>query len=117
MSRFYAVEGWALILLGTVHMAATFRFYYTFEGRALWFFGGGMLMALVGAVNLLNRVYGSSARGLRLVCIAANLAILPFAIAAGVLGRAGLVQWIVVLGIVGPLTALSFLRSVQLAKS
>lgn len=113
MRRLYTIESWALVVLGVTHMAATFHFFSAFTAQALWFLGAGLLMVLVGALNLLNRAYGRTAPGLRLVSIAANVTISIFAVAAGIVGRATLAQWIVVLGIVGPLTVLSCLRSVH----
>jgi hypothetical protein len=111
--RFYTIESWALAVLGAVHMAATFRLFNAFTAQALWFLGGGLLMVVVASLNLLNRPYGGIAPGLRIVCIAANISISAFAVTAGYLGRAGLAQWILVLGIVGPLTVLSCLRRVS----
>lgn len=107
----YGVESWALVGLGVLHMGATFRFFNALTSQALWFFCGGVLMTLAAALNLLNRAYGSNAPGLRLVCAIANVVITAIAVASGVLGHAGLVEWVVVLGIVGPLTALSFSRA------
>lgn len=115
MKRLYAFEGWALVVLGVVHAGATFRIHSVFTAQALWFMSAGLLMVLVGALNLLNRAYGRNAPGLRLVCIAANIAVSAFAVASGILGRASLAAWIVVLGIVVPLTVLSCLRVVHKA--
>ena len=67
-------------------------------------------MVSVGALNLLYRANGRSARGLRLVCIGANILIVAFGISVGLLTLASLMSWIVVLGIVVPLTILSSLR-------
>jgi hypothetical protein len=113
MSRFYAFESWALIVLGAVHVGATFRIYGAFTAQALWFMSAGLLSVLVGALNLLNRTYGRNAPGLRRVCIAANIAVTAFAVASGIFGRASLGAWILVLGIVVPLTVLSCLRMVH----
>lgn len=113
MRRLYTVESWALVVLGAVHMAATFRLFNAFTPQALWFLGAGLLMVVVASLNLLNRAYGHLAPGLRIVCIVANISISAFAVAAGYLGRAGLTQWILVLGIVGPLTVLSCLRGIN----
>jgi hypothetical protein len=108
MGVLYAIESWLLVLLGTTHVAATFKFFAALTPQSLWFVSAGLLMILVGALNLLNRAYGRDARGLRWVCIAANIVIAAFAVTAGLMGRAGVVQWIIVLGIVLPLTLLSF---------
>jgi hypothetical protein len=113
LQQFYMIESWALVALGVLHTGTTLRLYNAFTLQAHWFMGAGILMILVGALNLLNRKYGGAARGLRLVCIGANIVILAYSVAGGVLGRADLVAWIIVLGIVVPLTALSFSRTVN----
>lgn len=108
MRLFYTILSYALAALGVLHMGATFRFFSAFTSQSLWFFTGGMLMVLVAALNLLNRTYGQNARGLRVVCMAANVVVTALAIAAGTVGKASALEWVVVMGIVVPLTALSF---------
>jgi hypothetical protein len=103
----YKVESWALAGLGVLHMGATFRFFNALTSQALWFFCGGVLMVLTAALNLVNRTYGSNARGLRIVSAAANLVITAIAVASGIVSHAGPIEWVVVLGIVVPLTVLS----------
>ena len=112
MRRLYIIESWALASLGIAHMAATFRLFEAFDTKALWFMSAGLLMVAVAALNMLNRAYGGIAPGLRVVCIAANVSITVFAVVSGYLGRAGIGQWLLVLGIVVPLTVLSCLRRV-----
>ncbi len=111
--QLYVVEAWALMLLGVLHSGSTFRLFSGYTSQAHWFLSAGLLMILVGGLNLLNRAYGRNAPGLRLACIGANILITVFSVAGGILGRAGLLAWIVVLGIVVPLTALSFSRTVN----
>jgi len=113
LQQFYMVESWALVALGVLHTGSTFRLYNAFTLQAHWFMSAGILMILVGAVNLLNRKYGGGAPALRLVCIGANIVILAYSLAGGVLSRADLIGWLIVLGIVVPLTALSFSRIVN----
>lgn len=84
MRRIYAILGWGIVILGIVHMAATFRLHSTLVA-GLWFFSGGVAMVLTGAINLLNRAYGSVAPGLRRVCIATTAGMTVFSF---VLGRA-----------------------------
>ena len=115
MGRLYTIESWALIALGVVHVSAAPRFFDAFTSQALWFVSGGLLMALVGVLNLLNRAYGRGARGLRIVCLGVNTLMVAFGIAVGLLSRASLASWIIVLGIVVPLTVLSSLRAVTKA--
>lgn len=85
----YALVSSALATLGVVHMAATTRYYdHHAASEALWFFSGGLLMALAAALNFLNRAYGHVAPGLKWVCVGANVAIAGFAVASGVVGHA-----------------------------
>jgi hypothetical protein len=109
----YAIESWALMALGVVHMGSTFRLFSAYTNQAHWFLGAGALMVLVGALNLLNRAYGRGAPGLRLVCIGTNIIILVFSVAGGIVGRASVVAWIFVLGIVAPLALLSCMRAIN----
>lgn len=114
MIRFiYAVECWALGVLGAVHMAATAHRYHAFSSNAVWFFSAGAFMALCAAVNLLNRSYGATARGLRWVSVAANVVMLALAIVGGIAGNASAAEWAVVMSILVPLTVLSLVRSAQ----
>ena len=106
----YGTLSWGIVLLGTVHMLTTAALTASSAAGRVWFFGAGMAMVLSGALNLLNRAYGASAVGVRRVCIASNVLMTCFAIVAGVFTNAGPAQFIVVLGLVGGTTALSFLR-------
>ena len=109
----YALVSSALATLGVVHMAATPRYYdHHAASEVLWFFGGGLLMALAAALNFLNRAYGHVAPGLRWVCVSANVAITGFAVASGVVGHAAAGQWTIVLGILVPLLVLSLSKRV-----
>jgi len=108
MARFlYAVEGWALAVLGIIHMVATSRYSHALTPQALWFLSGGALMLFAAALNLLNRAYGANARGLRWVCVAGNVLITAFAVAMGLVAHATLGQWVTLLAILGPLTGLA----------
>ena len=106
----YGTLSWGIVVLGTVHMLTTAALTAGSAAGRVWFFGAGMAMVLTGALNLLNRAYGASAVGVRRVCVASNVLMTCFAVVAGVFTNAGLAQFIVVLGLVGGTTALSFLR-------
>jgi hypothetical protein len=93
-------------------MASTPRYFDRLTSQALWFFGGGVLMVLGAALNLLNRAYGHLARGLRLVCVGTNIVLIVFAVVLGRVSGGTVGQWIVVLGILGFLTVLSLSRRV-----
>jgi len=104
----YAIESWALAALGILHIAATPRYFAELSTQALWFFSGGVLMVLAAALNLLNRTYGTGAPGMRWVCVTTNVVVVAIAVTGGILGHASAAQWVIVLGILGPLTVLSF---------
>jgi hypothetical protein len=59
MSRLYGVLPWGLIALGTLHMAATWRFYRELTSASLWFFNGGLVLVFAGVLNLINRRHGA----------------------------------------------------------
>ena len=109
----YAVESWALLALGALHMAGSASRFDAVTSGALWFFSAGVLIVLVAALNLLNRTYGAGAPGLRRVCVAANVVNLGLALAGGAVGRAQFTQWVMVLAIVVPLTVLSAMPRVS----
>jgi len=110
MRRTYQVFGWSLVLLGSLHMVTTFRAFDALTGAAVWFFGAGIAMSLVGALNLLNSIYGHAARGLRLTAIATNVATIAYASLAGVASHASPVELVVILGLIASTTLLSLLR-------
>ena len=93
--------------------AATTALFNGMSARALWFATGGLAIALTGALNLLRQAYGEMAPGVRRVAVAANGALVVFAIAGGITTAASTAQW----AIMGVLTAgpgiLSILRSAQ----
>jgi hypothetical protein len=51
MTNLYAIAGWAIIAFGVVHMLATFRIFHAFNNAALWFFSGGIAIALTRSVE------------------------------------------------------------------
>ena len=111
LNRLYAFIGWAIVALGGLHMLVTLRLSSSTPAFRVWFFGSGMAMALVGAMNLLHRAYGRSAAGLRMVCWAANTLLTLFAVAAGAFTGASTVEYIVIVTLVGAALILSFIRS------
>ncbi|MGH9942957.1 MAG: hypothetical protein ACRD9R_11445 [Pyrinomonadaceae bacterium] len=110
MSLLYAIISWGIVVLGTIHMLATFHFFKTLTSAALWFFSGGIAMALAGVLNLLHRAYGQVAPGLRKVCIGTNIVMLAFGIVSGLIGRASIAQFALVIGLTGGAAALSACR-------
>jgi hypothetical protein len=110
LNLLYAFIGWAIVALGTLHMLVTLRLAASTPAFRVWFFGSGMAMALVGALNLLHRAYGRSAVGLRVVCWAANIFITLFALVAGALTGASIAEYILVVGLTCGALVLSFVR-------
>jgi len=107
----YAIAGWGIVALGSLHMLSTLKLLNATPVFRLWFFGAGMAMALVGALNLLQREYGSSALALRVACTVANTLLLCFAIVAGALTTSSLVEQTLIVGLVGSALALSLIPS------
>ena len=108
VNRLYAFIGWAIVALGGLHMITTIRLSASSPAFRVWFFGSGIAMALVGALNLLQRAYGPAAPGLRVVCRIANVFLTLFAAVAGAHTRASLVEYFVILGLLGGASILSF---------
>ena len=107
MRTLYGVASWLLLAFGLVHIAAAPSRFDGLTSGALWFVSGGILLVVVASINLLNRTYGTVAPGVRRVALAANVVNLALAVASGIVGRSGVTGWIIVLGILVPLTVLS----------
>lgn len=110
MRRIYLVVGWGIVILGVVHMLATRKYFAELNGAALWFFSGGLLIALIGALNLLNSAYGRIAPGLRIVCVGSNVIVTVFGAVAGFVNRATIPELALVLGLFGGATVVSLTR-------
>jgi hypothetical protein len=110
VSFLYAFVSWGIVALAGVLMLATLHFFKTLTSAALWFFSGGIALALTGALNLLHRAYGRVAPGLRKVCIGTNMIMLAFGIVSGVVTGASVAEFALVLGLMGGATALSLSR-------
>ena len=111
VNRLYAVVGWAIVALGGLHMLTTIRLSASSPAFRAWFFGSGLAMALGGALNLLNRAYGQSAPGLRIVCWIANVFLTILGAVAGALTGASVAEYILIVGLLGGTLILSFSRS------
>jgi hypothetical protein len=110
-NRLYGFLGWAIVALGGLHMVATIRLSASTPAFRVWFFGSGLAIALGGALNLLNRAYGPSARGLRIVCRIANICLLLLGAVAGSVTGASVVEYVVIMGLLGGAFILSLNRS------
>lgn len=111
VNRLYAFFGWAIVALGSLHMLTTIRLSASSPAFRVWFFGSGLAMALGGALNLLHRAYGRSARGLRIVCWIANVLLTLLGAVAGALTGANLAEYILIMSLLGGALVLSFNRS------
>jgi hypothetical protein len=81
MNKAEAILAWVLIGLGVMQCTAAPVFFKTAEEPAFWFFGGGITLAVVGAMNLLRLRYGAVARGLVLVSVGSNVVLALFWVA------------------------------------
>lgn len=68
----------AVVALGAGQCLATFIFFKRFEEPAAWWFAGGMLLVLTGALSLLRISYGAVAPGVARASLAANAALAVF---------------------------------------
>lgn len=112
-ARLHLAIAWSLVVLGVVHVAATWIFFPRPSGAALWFASGGIAMSLGGALNVLQRLYAGQAPGVRPACLAGNLAMTALAAAFVALAGARVArepQFLLLLGLLLATTALSMRR-------
>jgi hypothetical protein len=109
LGSIYAVFAWLIVAIGTLHMIATFRLSAGTSLGKVWFFGSGLAIALVGALNLLHRAYGVSCPGVRIVCRSGNILITLIAIVAGTISGASLMQRVIIWSLFGGALILSCL--------
>ena len=113
MKILYALFAAAILALGVLHMATTFRLSSSPVAK-VWFFGAGMAIALGGVLNFLNRRYGLAAFGLRAACIGTNLLMVCFASIAGRVTGASVAEQVVMLTVLTSAFVLSALRSASI---
>ena len=114
MKTLYALFAAAILALGLLHMATTFRLSSTPSAK-VWFFRAGMAIALGGVLNFLNRRYGLAAFGLRAACIGANVLMVSFAAVAGRVTGAGAAEQVVMLTVLASALILSATRSASVS--
>ncbi|MCM3906114.1 MAG: hypothetical protein ND866_30890 [Pyrinomonadaceae bacterium] len=114
MKIFYFLFSAAILVLGGLHMATTFRLTSSAVFK-LWFFGAGLAVALAGVLNILNRRYGLAAFGLRVVCVGTNVLMICFAGVAGRVTGARAVEQVVMLTVLSSAFILSVLRSASVS--
>ena len=115
MRRLYALLAGAIVILGFVHMGTTFRLSSATPAGKVWFFGSGIAIALAGALNLLNRQYGSFARGLRAVCIGTNVVMAGLTGIGGGVTKAGFAARVIMMAVFVSTLILSAVRSASLS--
>ena len=113
MRRAYLVLAILVIALGLVHTAATFVFFDTLTSRAIWFASAGLVLVLQGALNILNRAYGSTAPGVMWTCVGANVVMAAFTTLAGIVDRASTAQLVVIVGLQLATLCLSWLPAAR----
>ncbi len=113
MKILYALFAAAILALGVLHMATTFRLSSSPLAK-LWFFGAGMAIALGGVLNFLNRQYGLAAFGLRAACIGTNLLLVCFLSIGGRVTGASVAGQVVMLTVLTSTLVLSALRSASI---
>ena len=113
MKTLYALLAAAILALGVLHMATTFRLSSSPVAK-VWFFGAGMAIAFGGVLNFLNRRYGFGAWGLRAACIGANVLMVCFALVAGRVTGASPVERAVMLTVLTSAPILSVVRSASI---
>ena len=109
-ARAHLAIAWSLIVLGVVHIGATWIFFSRVSGAALWFASGGIAMSLGGALNVLQRLYVAQAPGVWPACMAGNLAMTALAGTFVALAGARVVrepQFLLLLGLLLATTVLS----------
>src|SRR5688572_26555827 len=109
MRSIYLILALLIILLGLIHVTATFALFDSLTGRAIWFASGGVAIVLTGVLNLLNRAYGASARGVRWATFGANAVMTAFAALAGTAGAASGAQLVLIVGLMASATLVSLL--------
>lgn len=104
----YAAVSWLMATLAVLHMATTWRLSSATAFTKVWFFGAGIAMAQVAALNLLNRAHRRSFASLAWVTRGSNALVFAFAVVGGVVTKATLGELIVILGAFAALLVLSF---------
>ncbi|MGH9523892.1 MAG: hypothetical protein ACRD3E_15310 [Terriglobales bacterium] len=76
MRKLDIIVGWLLIAFGLTHILLTRTVHPNLDVNAVWFVTGGLLMILIGALNLLRVAYGPVAKGVHMVSLVANLVLM-----------------------------------------
>jgi hypothetical protein len=105
------VAAWLLIAFGALHTSLTRKVHPDLDINAVWFASGGLLIIVIGALNLLRVAYSSIAKGLGAVSVIANIVLLLLmAWIATLIPMRGNPQVSIGLVLAGVLTVFSVLR-------
>lgn len=111
MRKIDCTIAWLLIAFGAVHLSLTQRVHPHIDIDAIWFASGGLLIMAVGALNLLRIAYGSAAKGMYVLSVIANIALLLLMLSiTTVVPMRGNPQVLIGLVLTALLTAFSLLR-------
>jgi 4-amino-4-deoxy-L-arabinose transferase-like glycosyltransferase len=111
MRKIDVVFAWLLIALGAVHVSLTVKFDPSLGLDAIWFASGGLLIIMIGALNLLRVTYTNVAKGVSTVSVISNVVLLALMVwMATRLSMRSNPQVVVGLILAGLLTAFSVLR-------
>jgi peptidoglycan/LPS O-acetylase OafA/YrhL len=72
MRIFYKIVIGLIIVLGSLHSLLTFVFYDKFSPGALWFFGAGLALQMLGFLNVANLRHGKTDALVRILCAVSN---------------------------------------------
>lgn len=98
MRILYLIVSLLLCGIGVLHMATTFRAYREFNASAIWFFGAGLLLMQIGALNLFCRRQATALPALRSFTFWCNLLVTGYIFCAGLATKATLAQMIILVG-------------------
>ena len=76
MRRIDIIVGWLLIAFGTLHTVLTRKVHPDLGIDAVWFASGGLLIIVIGTLNLLRVAYSSVAKGVYVISAIANIVLL-----------------------------------------
>lgn len=111
MRRIDIALAWILMAFGALHASLTRKVHPNLDINAVWFASGGLLVIIIGALNLLRVAYGHVAKGVRMVSVIANIVLLLLMLSsAAVLPLRSNPQILVGLILAALLTAFSLLR-------
>lgn len=107
MRSLHLIVGLLLVGIGMLHMGATFGYYREFSAGALWFFGAGLLLALIGALNLFCRRHMVALPALRTFTFGCNVLMTVYTFCSGLATKASVPQMVVLVGATALATALT----------